>query len=308
MSPHHAISSSQFTDHGVLLPLLDSAAELESEEEGGKLPQVLKGKIVATLFYEPSTRTRLSFEVAALKLGAQVISCESAGQFSSAAKGETLADTMQMMNGYADALVIRHPEKGSAAECAAHATIPVINAGDGAGEHPTQALLDLYTIKKELGTLDNLTVTMVGDLLNGRTVHSLLPLLATFKNMTVHLVAPAALQLPRELKDTYAKKVTIHEHNSLEKVLPVSDVFYMTRVQKERFAQEADYLAVKDAFILDLPTVKKMKESAIIMHPLPRVNEIHPDIDSNPRAAYFRQAKNGVYMRMALLKHLLTNA
>lgn len=301
MKPQSIISSTQFLNHDVLLPLLAAAAQLEKADVAGDVPHYLDGKIVATLFYEPSTRTRLSFETAALKLGAQVISCESAGQFSSAAKGETLADTARMISAYADVFVIRHPEKGSAKECADYATIPVINAGDGAGEHPTQALLDVYTIQKELGRLDNLTITLVGDLKNGRTVHSLIPLLASFPNVQINVVSPPSLSAPEEI----LKGVHSQLFSTLEDVLPITDVFYITRVQKERFANEADYNAVKDAFIIDSKMVSKMKKTARIMHPLPRVNEIHPDVDADPRAAYFRQAKNGVYVRMALLKMLL---
>lgn len=301
MNIKHALRSDQFLDHAVLLPLLETAAELEQAEGAGKLPRHLAGKIVATLFYEPSTRTRLSFETAVLKLGGQVISAESAGSCSSAVKGETLADTARVISGYADALVIRHPEKGAAEECAVYATIPVINAGDGAGEHPSQALLDLYTIKKELGRLDNITVTLVGDLRNGRTVHSLIPLLASFEGITINLVSPPALSLP---EGTIAKGANIY--SALEEVLPTTDVLYVTRVQKERFASEEEYLAVKDAYIIDATTLKQMKKNAVIMHPLPRINEIKPEVDADPRAAYFRQTKNGVYVRMALLMSMLS--
>lgn len=306
MKLSHALSANQFLDSKLLNELLKSAHELEAHDGAGTLPKHLDGKIVATLFYEPSTRTRFSFEAAALKLGGQVISCESAGMFSSAAKGETLADTARTVSAYADAIVIRHPDKGSAQEVAAYATVPVINAGDGAGEHPTQALLDMYTIQKELGRLENFTVTLVGDLLNGRTVHSLLPLFASLPGVSINLVSPKELALPAEnlalLKD---KKITVQELTSLDSVLATSDIFYITRVQKERFKNEADYLAVRDAFIIDLPTVQKMKKSAVIMHPLPRITEITPEVDQDPRAAYFRQVKNGLYMRMALLKYLV---
>lgn len=306
MKLSHAVSVKQFLDSKLLKELLASAQELESQDQAGTLPKHLEGKIVATLFYEPSTRTRFSFEAAALKLGGQVISCESAGMFSSAAKGETLADTARTVSAYADAIIIRHPDKGSAQEVATYATVPVINAGDGAGEHPTQALLDLYTIQKELGRLENFTVTLVGDLLNGRTVHSLLPLFAGLPGIQINLVSPAELKLPTEhlvhLKD---KKIPAQELTSLDTVLTSTDIFYITRVQKERFKNEADYLAVRDAFIIDLPVVQKMKKGSVILHPLPRVTEISPDIDQDPRAAYFRQVKNGLYMRMALLKYLL---
>jgi aspartate carbamoyltransferase catalytic subunit len=303
MSLRHAVSIEQFLDPKLLQNLFDSARTMEEQEAAGILPKSLAGKIVATMFYEPSTRTRFSFEAATLRLGGQVITAESAGATSSAVKGETLADTARVVSSYADAIVIRHPEKGSAQELSQHASVPVINAGDGAGEHPTQALLDLYTIRKELGEKKDLQVALVGDLLYGRTVHSLLPLLASLPDLHIHLISPAQLRLPEEHKRSLT---AVSEHQNLDSVLESCDVFYLTRVQKERFASEADYLAVKDAFILDLPTVQKMKKEAIILHPLPRVNEIAPEVDADPRAAYFRQAKNGLYLRMALLNYLLT--
>lgn len=301
----HVISSNQFLDPALLQRIFKSANQLEKKSKSGTLLSDLQGKIVATLFFEPSTRTRLSFEAATLKLGGQVLSCENAAQFSSASKGETLEDMIQVVGGYADAIVLRHPEKGSSQIAAEASLVPLINAGDGSGEHPTQALLDLYTIEKELGRLSDLTITIVGDLLYGRTVHSLLPLFTSLKNVTINLVSPKELALPAEYKKSLGENVK--DFTSLEETLPKTDVFYITRIQKERFSDMKKYEKVRNSFVLDLKIVQKMLKSAIILHPLPRVGEINPEIDQDVRAAYFRQAQNGIWVRMALLKELLTS-
>mmetsp|Transcript_15475 Transcript_15475/g.35896 ORF Transcript_15475/g.35896 Transcript_15475/m.35896 type:complete len:289 (-) Transcript_15475:381-1247(-) len=268
--------------------------------------ELLKGKILANVFFEPSTRTMCSFAAAMLRLGGQVIPVNESS--SSAQKGETLSDTIKCLECYADIMVLRHPVKGSAAEAAAAASKPVINAGDGVGEHPTQALLDLYTMQNELGTLRGLTVTCLGDLKNGRTVHSLVQLCATF-GMKLHLVSPPSLRMPKEVLELAASRANgwanYEEHESLDAAIAVSDVLYVTRVQKERFSTTEKYDAVKDAFIVTLDTLKNAKEKMIILHPLPRVNEIAVEVDTDPRAVYFRQMENGMYVRMALLALIL---
>jgi len=265
---------------------------------------LLKGKILATLFFEPSTRTRLSFETAMLRLGGGVISMASA-ESSSAAKGETVADTARTVSQYADVLVIRHPRIGSAKEAADAASIPVINAGDGAGQHPTQALLDIYTIRKELGSLKNLSVSMVGDLKNGRTVHALVELLSLYQTQH-YFVSPANLRMPEEITSHLKQKgVWIEEIEDLEKAASESHLIYMTRIQKERFADLTEYEKVRGRYIIDGEFLRKLKKKTTILHPLPRVDEVSSDVDSYPGAAYFRQVRNGVFVRMALLAMVL---
>eukprot|EP00743_Colponemidia_sp_Colp-15_P005164 GILK01005558.1.p1 GENE.GILK01005558.1~~GILK01005558.1.p1 ORF type:complete len:354 (+),score=62.71 GILK01005558.1:43-1104(+) len=266
----------------------------------------LEGKVLATLFYEPSTRTSSSFVAAMLRLGGRVVPIHEVSS-SSVAKGETLSDTIKCLQSYTDAIVIRHPKMGAAREAADAAIVPVLNAGDGVGEHPTQALLDLFTIQSELGRIDGLHVTMVGDLKNGRTVHSLSKVLALF-NVHLHYVSPESLRMPFEIKDQVESVMNRHgipgrqsEHRRLEEVLALTDVMYVTRVQKERFERPEDYEAVKDAYVITSDTLIGAKTNMIIMHPLPRVNEIAVSVDSDPRAAYFRQMENGMYVRMALL-------
>jgi aspartate carbamoyltransferase len=225
---------------------------------------------------------------------------------SSASKGETIADTIRIVSGYADAIAIRHYEQGTAEAAARISPVPIINAGDGVGEHPTQALTDVYTIKKELGRIGGLKIALVGDLLNGRTIHSLLPLLCLYPGVTIHLVSPWTLRLPLRHREYLLEKgMVFHESERLEGAIEDADVVYITRVQRERFASEQEYLAVKDSYIIDAAIANALKEHAIIMHALPRVNEIAPEVDDNVRAAYFRQAKNGLYVRMALLLYLL---
>ncbi len=269
---------------------------------------LLKGKILANLFYEPSTRTSSSFTSAMERLGGSVIPINEV-KYSSVAKGESLPDTVRTLECYADVIVLRHPETGSAAIAAKAARKPVINAGDGIGEHPTQALLDTFTIREELGRLDNLTVTMLGDLKYGRTVHSLARLLSRFDGIRLNYVSPDILKMPREVMDEVAeKKVPQAEFASLEKALPVTDVLYVTRVQKERFEDPAEYEKVKGAYVIDPTIMKAAKKDMIVMHPLPRVGEISPDFDDDPRAAYFRQMEYGLYVRMALLAMVLGKA
>jgi aspartate carbamoyltransferase catalytic subunit len=304
--PEHVLSISQFLDRKKLAEVFRIASEMEKRDKTGKLGRPLEGKILATIFYEPSTRTRLSFEAAMLKLGGSVISTENASQFSSAIKGESIEDTMRIASGYADAIVIRHPEIGSAARAASSALVPVINAGDGAGEHPTQTLLDAYTITKERGELNNLHITFVGDLLYGRTVHSLPVLLAEYNNVTMDFVSAKELRLPDAYKKKLvAKKIKFQEYTELSKVAGSADVIYMTRVQKERFASLAKYRKVAGLYEMNEAVLRLCKKDAMILHPLPRVTEISPEIDADPRAAYFRQAKNGLYVRMALLTMLI---
>jgi aspartate carbamoyltransferase catalytic subunit len=302
----HVLAGKQFADKKLLEKILARAEEFEALHKKDRLPKLLDGKIVATLFYEPSTRTRLSFEAAANRLGARVISTENAQANSSAFKGETIEDTVRAVDKYADVIIIRHPEKGSAERAARATSVPIVNAGDGAHEHPTQAVLDMYTIKKEMGRLDKLTVAFVGDMLYGRTVHSLLPLLSLYTDNKLYFVSPPELVLLKELqKELKDNKIEFQITQNLDEALKNADVIYMTRVQKERFDDIEDYKNVKDAFLLKPVHLKLMKEQAIIMHPLPRVNEIDPSIDADPRAAYFRQAQNGLYTRMALLLYSL---
>jgi aspartate carbamoyltransferase catalytic subunit len=266
----------------------------------------LTGKILATLFYEPSTRTRLSFESAMLRLGGEVISTENAREFSSALKGETVEDTVRIIGGYADGIVIRHHEQGAAARAARVSPVPVINGGDGPGEHPTQALLDLYTIHHELGTFDGLTISLVGDLRYGRAVRSLALLLGMSKRTKLIFVSPPAVPMGDDVKhylDTQG--VDWHDEENLLEAVAESDVVYQTRIQRERFATPDEARAAEGHYIVTPDTMKSMKPDAILLHPLPRVAEIAADVDHDPRAAYFRQARNGVFVRMALLNELL---
>ena len=269
---------------------------------------LLKGKILANLFYEPSTRTSSSFMAAMQRLGGAVIPISEV-KFSSVAKGESLPDTVRTLGCYADVIVIRHPEVGSAALAAKHAKKPVINAGDGVGEHPTQALLDTFTIREELGSLDNLTVTMLGDLKYGRTVHSLARILTRFDGTRLNYVSPDILRMPKDVMDEVAAKdVPQAEFSRLEDALPQTDVLYVTRVQKERFEDQSVYEKVKGAFIVNPEVMKPAKQRMIVMHPLPRLTEISQDFDDDPRAAYFRQMEYGLYVRMALLAMVLGKA
>lgn len=270
---------------------------------------LLKGKILANLFYEPSTRTSSSFTAAMERLGGSVIPINEV-KYSSVSKGESLPDTVRTLECYADVIVLRHPEVGAAAIAAKAARKPVINAGDGIGEHPTQALLDTFTIFEELGVgrVDGLTVTMLGDLKYGRTVHSLARLLSLYK-VKLNYVSPDILRMPQEVMDEVAAKgIPQAQFNNLDQVLPETDVLYVTRVQKERFHDEAVYESVKGAFVINPTIMKAAKPEMIVMHPLPRVGEISHEFDDDPRAAYFRQMEYGLYVRMALLAMVLGKA
>ena len=269
---------------------------------------LLKGKILANLFYEPSTRTSSSFMAAMERLGGAVIPISEV-RYSSVAKGESLPDTVRTLACYSDVVVIRHPEVGSAALAAQYADKPVINAGDGVGEHPTQALLDTFTIREELGRLDNLVVTMLGDLKYGRTVHSLARLLGQFDDIDLHYVSPESLRMPSEIIDEVAYSGTAQtEHTSLDDIIADTDVLYVTRVQRERFEDDSAYDHVKDAFVITPDVLAAAKEHMIVMHPLPRLTEISLECDQDPRAAYFRQMEYGMYVRMALLALVLGKA
>jgi len=268
---------------------------------------LLKGKILTNLFYEPSTRTSSSFAAAMERLGGSVIQINDV-KFSSVSKGESLPDTIRTLESYSDIIVLRHPETGSAAIAAQFARKPIINAGDGIGEHPTQALLDMFTIREELGTSEDLTVTMLGDLKYGRTVHSLARLLSLY-NTRLNYVSPSILKMPTALiEELKAKGARQAEYDSLEPVMADTDVLYVTRVQKERFEDLAEYESVKNAFVITPETMTHLRPRMAVMHPLPRVGEISPEVDADPRAAYFRQMEYGLYVRMALLAIVLGKA
>jgi aspartate carbamoyltransferase catalytic subunit len=302
----HVLSVKQFTDKTLLQELFDSAADFQAQAPQA-YPKPLQNLTLATIFYEPSTRTRLSFETAIQNLGGQLVTTENAGQFSSAIKGESLEDTIRVINAYADGIVLRHHEAGSAERAAAVSQAPVINAGDGIGEHPTQALLDVYSIQKSKGSIDGLKIGLVGDLLYGRTVHSLIPLLTLYK-IELYLIAPPNLRLPKEYTEQIKQhSIPYQELNDWEDIIDKVDVLYMTRIQKERFQSTKAYQALKNSFILTPEDVSRMKKDAIILHPLPRVNEIPATIDSNPRAQYFEQVRNGLFLRMALLNRIYTS-
>ena len=264
------------------------------------------GKILATLFFEPSTRTRLSFESAMLSLGGQVLGFSSANS-SSASKGESVADTIRVVSAYCDIIAMRHPKEGAPLVASMHSLVPVINAGDGGHNHPTQTLTDLMTIHKEKGHFDNLTIGFCGDLKFGRTVHSLVAAMSRYTGIRFVFISPEELKLPRYVKEQYIKanNIPYTQSTSLEAVMPELDILYMTRVQKERFFNEEDYLRLKDSYILTPEKLANAKEDLRILHPLPRVNEISVAVDNDPRACYFKQAQNGRYIRMALIMKLL---
>ena len=271
-----------------------------------KYRDVCRYKKLATLFFEPSTRTRLSFEAAMMELGGNVLGFSSANS-SSAAKGESVADTIRTVGCYADIIAMRHPKEGAPTVAAQYATVPIINAGDGGHNHPTQTLTDLLTIHREKGRLDNLTVGFCGDLKFGRTVHSLIKALTRYENITFIMISPEELEIPEYIKkDVFEKNgIPFRQVRTMEEVMPELDVLYMTRVQKERFFNEADYIRLKDTYILDMDKLTNAKSDLSILHPLPRVNEISVKVDEDPRACYFRQALNGKYIRMALIMELL---
>ena len=300
------LSVSQF-DRDDLETIFEVAHEMYGIVERIGSFDLLKGKILTNLFYEPSTRTSSSFVAAIERLGGSVVQINNV-TYSSVSKGETLEDTVRTMESYTDAIVLRHPEKGSAARAAAAAAKPVINAGDGPGEHPTQALLDAYTIREEMGTMDGLTVTMLGDLKYGRTVHSLAKLLSMY-DVKINYVSPEILRMPESLvAEVSAAGIEQHATADLDEVLGTTDVLYVTRIQKERFEDPSEYDLVKDSYVITPETLSGAKERMAVMHPLPRVGEISTDVDSDPRAAYFRQMEYGMYVRMALLALVLGRA
>jgi aspartate carbamoyltransferase catalytic subunit len=282
-----------------LLYIVKQAAAFEKDHR-----PVLKGKVVATIFFEPSTRTRLSFETAANRLGARVVGFSDADN-TSVSKGETLKDTIMMISNYADLIVMRHPKEGSARYAAEISRAPIINAGDGANQHPSQTLLDMYSIQKTQGRLDNLTITLVGDLKYGRTVHSLLQAMSHF-NTRFKFIAPPELRMPEEYKQYLAERgLSFTEHTELAENINDADILYMTRVQRERFSDPIEYEKVKNVYVLKNSLLKDTKTNMKILHPLPRVNEISADVDDNPKAYYFEQARNGVFTRMAIIHYLI---
>ena len=284
--------------------IFDYADEIIKSPE--KFSHICDGKILATLFYEPSTRTRLSFEAAMLRLGGQVLGFSEA-KSSSAAKGESVADTIRTVECYADIAAMRHPKEGAPKIASMNSKMPVINAGDGGHQHPTQTLTDLLTIRNIKGTLSNLTIGICGDLKFGRTVHSLIKAMSRYENIKFILISPDELTIPKYIRSELIENNNIEflEVKKLEEVMPDLDILYMTRVQKERFFNEEDYIRLKDSYILDKDKMKNAKKDMIVLHPLPRVNEIAVEIDVDPRACYFRQAKYGMYARMALIAKLL---
>jgi aspartate carbamoyltransferase catalytic subunit len=301
---YHVLGAKQF-DRAELERLFAAAREMEDVVATGG-DRRLAGRIMTTLFFEASTRTRLSFESAMHRLGGSVIGTENAAQFSSAIKGETLEDTIRIITGYSDIIVMRHTEIGSAKRAAAVAGIPVINAGDGAGEHPTQALLDAYTINKEFGRIDGLKIAMVGDLAYGRTVHSLSYILANFQDVMVYYIAPENVQIPANVKRYMDEKgIRYQETFDLDAVAGSVDVVYQTRIQKERFPSLEEYEKAAGKYIVNGELLSRMRNESIILHPLPRAGEIAEEVDADPRAAYFRQAHNGLYIRMALIAKCL---
>jgi len=300
MSAKSLISITDFTKEEYL-----KIMRLAEDFEANPNQKLLQGKVIATLFFEPSTRTRLSFETAINRLGGKIIGFSDSSS-SSVSKGETLHDTIKMVSNYADMIIMRHPLEGSARYASEVSSVPVINAGDGANQHPSQTLLDMYSIIKTQGSLDNINLFMVGDLKYGRTVHSLLMAMLQFKDPIFNFIAPPELAMPNEYKLLLASKgIRYFEHTEFTDIINAADIIYMTRVQKERFIDPVEYEKVKNVYILRNAMLNNTKENMRILHPLPRINEIHTDVDSNPKAYYFTQAKNGVYTRMAIIAHLL---
>lgn len=293
------VSITDYTKEEILY-ILDLAEEFEKDQR----QQILNKHVIASLFFEPSTRTRLSFESAVQYLGGSIIGFASADT-SSVKKGESLKDTILTVSNYSDLIIMRNPSDGSARYASEVSPVPIINAGDGANQHPTQCLLDLYSIRKTQGTLENIDIVMVGDLKYGRTVHSLVQALSLF-NATFHFVSPESLKMPSAVK-TWIKKANLeyHQYTDLSEAIPKADILYMTRVQGERFPDPLEYEKVKNAYILENSMLDNSKDTMKVLHPLPRVNEINEDVDENPKAYYFQQAKNGVYVRQALIAAIL---
>lgn len=301
------ISVEQF-DREKLSYVFSRAREMRAMVERVGATDLLKGRVLACLFYEPSTRTSASFIAAMERLGGSVIPITQGVQFSSVSKGETLADTIRTLEQYSDVIVLRHPEIGAARVAAEAAGIPVINAGDGPGEHPTQALLDLFTIREEMGRIDGLKIAMVGDLRFGRTVHSLTKLLLHF-DVSLRFVSPEILRMPLKIMNEVRDRgLNVRETHDVADVIENADVLYVTRVQKERFSDLAQYDEVKENYVITPELLERAKQKMVVMHPLPRVGEISTAVDSDPRAAYFRQVQNGMYIRMALLAAVLGKA
>ena len=300
MRPKSLISITDFTKEEYL-----KIMRLAEDFEANPNQKLLQGKVIATLFFEPSTRTRLSFETAINRLGGKIIGFSDSSS-SSVSKGETLHDTIKMVSNYADMIIMRHPMEGSARYASEVSGVPVINAGDGANQHPSQTLLDMYSIIKTQGTLDNINLFLVGDLKYGRTVHSLLMAMLQFEKPIFNFIAPPELAMPNEYKIHLTQKgIKYFEHTEFNDIINAADIIYMTRVQKERFIDPVEYEKVKNVYILRNEMLKNTKVNMRILHPLPRINEIHTDVDSNPKAYYFTQAKNGVFTRMAIISHLL---
>jgi aspartate carbamoyltransferase catalytic subunit len=296
----HIIESQQFSKK-FLADLFELSDSLEKKPDNS-----MENKIMASLFYEPSTRTRFSFESAMMRLGGKVITTENAKEFSSAAKGETLEDSIKVISSYADVIVLRHSEEGASKRASLVSNIPIINAGDGPGQHPTQALLDLYTIQRELKAINGITIALVGDLKHGRTVRSLAYLLGKYENIKLYLVSPKGLRIGDDIKEYLDRHhVNYKEIESLSPIINTVDVIYQTRIQKERFDSTEEYEEFKGCYRIDLPMANSMKQKSIIMHPLPRVDEISPEVDSLPKAVYFKQAYYGLLIRMALLKTIV---
>jgi carbamoyl-phosphate synthase/aspartate carbamoyltransferase/dihydroorotase/carbamoyl-phosphate synthase/aspartate carbamoyltransferase len=307
LTGQHIISVSQF-DADKLAYIFRRAREMREMVQRVGATDLLKGSVLACLFYEPSTRTSSSFIAAMERLGGGIIPITQGVQYSSVSKGETLADTIRTLEQFVDVIVLRHPELGSARVAADYASVPIINAGDGPGEHPTQALLDLFTIKEELGRIDGLKIAMVGDLRYGRTVHSLTRLLTQY-DVSLRFVSPEILRLPLKIMNQVIDAgLDVRETHDVADVIDKADVLYVTRVQKERFSDLAQYEEVRDHYEITPEIMAKAKDNMIVMHPLPRVGEIHYAVDHNPRAAYFRQVRNGMYIRMALLAAVLGRA
>lgn len=295
----HVLSAGQYTRES-LEQLFDLASKIKANPE--RYSKAIEGKIVATMFYEPSTRTRLSFETAVLRLGGQVISTENASANSSVKKGETLKDTVRVLQNYADAIVIRHSDVNSATDAASVATVPILNAGSGKGEHPTQALLDMYTIREKRGKIDGAKVAILGDLVYGRTIHSLIKLLALYDNIEIYGLSKKDFMLPQEYVDFLKEKnIKYTICNSFDDIPKDVDIMYHTRIQQERF--EGDF--GKEEYIINKEVLSKFSKDTMVLHPLPRTGEIAEDIDDDPRALYFEQAGNGLYIRMGLLLQAL---
>ncbi len=300
MKAKSLISITDFTKEEYLR-IMQLAQDFESNTD----QNLLHGKVIATLFFEPSTRTRLSFETAVNRLGGKIIGFSDSAS-SSVSKGETLHDTIKMVSNYADLIIMRHPLEGSARYAAEVSSVPVINAGDGANQHPSQTLLDMFSIMKTQHRLDNINIFMIGDLKYGRTVHSLLMALVQFEKPIFNFIAPPELSMPNEYKLYLASRgIRYFEHTEITDIIREADIIYMTRVQKERFVDPVEYEKVKNVYILKNEMLDRTKETMKILHPLPRINEINTDVDNNPKAYYFTQARNGVYTRMAIIAHLL---